>query len=214
VALSWPYFLHRPSEILAIWNGGMSIHGGIIGGFLTAAIYSYYARLPALRIIDIGACVTPLAQAVGRWGNFFNSEAFGKPVPDDFPVKLLIDQDARPIQYFNHQYFHPTFLYEGIWNLFVFFFLYYVASKKLSSYPGTLFLLYLALYSIGRLLIEPIRTDSIMAGTIPVPIIASGVTLVGACLLFAGLLWRYKRASGKEPEKADTDTDTDTDKIV
>jgi len=193
VALNWSAFFVQPWEILAMWHGGMSIHGGIIGGFLTAAIYSRFTKLKILRSLDLGGCVTPLAQAVGRWGNFFNSEAYGKPVPDDFPLKLFIPRENRGYEYFNHEYFHPTFLYESIWNLLIFLFLYNVASKKLYKYPGLTFLLYLDLYSLGRLLIEPLRVDSIMAGSIPVPIIASAASLVGSSILFLALLLYYKK---------------------
>jgi phosphatidylglycerol:prolipoprotein diacylglycerol transferase len=193
VALNWSSFWAQPSEIIAMWHGGMSIHGGIIGGFLTGGLYCHFTKLPVLRCMDLGGCALPLAQAIGRWGNFFNSEAFGRPVPDDFPLKLFIPRESRGYQYFNHEYFHPTFLYESIWNLLVFLFLYYVASKKLYKYPGLLFLLYIDLYSLGRLIIEPMRVDSIMAGSTPVPIIASAAGLVGSSVLFLALLAYYKR---------------------
>ena len=193
VALGWQYFVAHPWEIFATWNGGMSIHGGIIGGFLTGAIYCYFAKLPILRCMDLGGVVTPLAQAVGRWGNFFNSEAFGRPVSDDFPLKLFIPRDCRPMVYANHEYFHPTFLYESIWDLVLFLFLYFSASKKLVKYPGLTFLAYLSIYSIGRLLIEPLRVDSIMAGTWAVPIVASAVSLALSIIFSGVLLWYYKK---------------------
>lgn len=211
VALNWSSFWQQPWEILAMWHGGMSIHGGIIGGFATAAIYSYFSKLPIVRSFDLGACVTPLAQSIGRWGNFFNSEAYGRPVPDDFPVKLFIPREYRDIQYFNHDYFHPTFLYESIWNLAVFLFLYFFAAKRLNKFRGLLFLLYIDLYSLGRLMIEPIRVDSIMAGSVPVPIIASVAGLVGSSVLALALIWFY-RTKGKHlvssAESANAQTDS------
>ncbi len=199
VALNPTYFLGHPQDIMATWQGGMSIHGGIIGGFLTGAVYCHFNKLPVGRVLDLGGCCTPLAQAIGRWGNFFNSEAFGKPVSDDFPLKLFIPVENRPMQYFNHSYFHPAFLYESIWNLMIFLFLYYFAGQRLVKYPGLTFLLYLALYSLGRLLIEPIRVDSIMAGSTPVPIIASAASLAASGILFLVLYWRYTK---KAPEKS------------
>jgi len=211
VAISWDYFSHHPAEILATWLGGMSIHGGIIGGFLVAAIYCRYAKLPVLRCFDLGGTVIPLAQAIGRWGNFFNSEAFGKPVGNDFPLKLFIPKESRP--YFplsNYEYFHPTFLYECLWNLMIFCLLYFFISKKLAKYPGSTFAAYIALYSIGRLLIEPIRVDSIMAGSTPIPIIASAVSLVASVACLIGLRSFYKRKAqpqeaGKETASAEQD---------
>ncbi len=197
VMLNWSSFWTQPQEIIAMWHGGMSIHGGIIGGFLTTVIYCRYAKLPVLRCLDMGACTIPLAQAIGRWGNFFNSEAFGRPVPENFPLKLLIPRESVPAEYFTHQYFHPTFLYESIWNLLTFLFLYYFAAKKLFRYPGLCFLLYLNLYSLGRLMIEPLRVDSIMAGALPVPIIASAATMVAASAVALAAIWFYK----KHPER-------------
>ncbi|MDZ4833053.1 MAG: prolipoprotein diacylglyceryl transferase [Candidatus Melainabacteria bacterium] len=196
VMLNWSSFWAQPSEIIAMWHGGMSIHGGIIGGFLTTVLYCRYAKLPVLRCLDLGACGLPIAQAIGRWGNFFNSEAFGRPVPDDFPLKLRITENVPP-EYFTHQFFHPTFLYECAWNLSIFAFLYYFASKKLYRYPGLAFLLYLDLYSLGRLMIEPLRVDSIMAGALPVPIIASAATMVISSALALGLIWYYKKNPAK-----------------
>ena len=197
VMLNWSAFWAQPGEIIAMWHGGMSIHGGIIGGFLTTILYCRYAKLPVLRCLDLGACCIPMAQAIGRWGNFFNSEAFGRPVPDDFPIKLLVPRENIPTEYFTHQYFHPTFLYECVWNLLTFAFLYYFASKKLYRYPGLVFLLYLDLYSLGRLMIEPLRVDSIMAGALPVPIIASAATMVVASIAFLAAVFYYKKNPSK-----------------
>lgn len=204
VALNWSSFWTQPQEIFAMWHGGMSIHGGIIGGFLTAAVYCCYAKLPALRCFDLGGCAIPLAQAVGRWGNFFNSEAFGKPVPNDFPLKLFIPRESKPYQYYSHDYFHPTFLYESIWNILIFLFLYYVAAKRLYKYPGLTFLLYIDLYSLGRLMIEPLRVDSIMAGDTPVPIIASVTGIVLSSVAFLALLFYYKKKGITVPIPVET----------
>ena len=199
VALSWPYFISHPAEILATWKGGLSIHGGIIGGFLATAIYCYYAKLPVLRCLDMGGCATVLAQAVGRWGNFFNSEAFGRPVGEDFPLKLFIPLENRPLPYFHHSYFHPTFLYESLWNVLTFLFLYYVVLPRMEKYPGATFCIYVALYNVGRLLIEPIRVDSIMAMGVPVPIVASAAGLALSLIAAMALISYHKRkATGKE----------------
>ncbi|MBI4534086.1 MAG: prolipoprotein diacylglyceryl transferase [Candidatus Melainabacteria bacterium] len=178
VALSWPYFSVHPDEIIATWNGGLSIHGGIAGGLLAGLIYCRRAKLPILTCCDIGGIVTSLGQAIGRWGNFFNSEAFGKPVSEAFPLKLYIPYENRPIGYQGSEYFHATFLYESLWDLTIFVVLYFLAFKYLKRYPGITFLLYLAVYSCGRLFIEPLRTDSIMLCGFAVPMLASLVCLV------------------------------------
>ncbi|MBZ0188843.1 MAG: prolipoprotein diacylglyceryl transferase [Candidatus Obscuribacterales bacterium] len=192
VALSWRYFSSHPMEILATWNGGLSIHGGIIFGVLSGLIYARRVGLPILKTMDLTGCAFPIAQAIGRWGNFFNSEAFGLPVDDSFALKLFIPPDCRPAKYITSEYFHPTFLYESVWNLLLFFFLYFYASKKLKHYPAMTFMLYIGLYSVGRLLIEPLRVDSIMADQIPVPIIASALMLLGS--IIAGLvLFRFHK---------------------
>jgi phosphatidylglycerol:prolipoprotein diacylglycerol transferase len=195
VALSWNYFADHPAEILATWNGGLSIHGGILFGMLGGVVYCKAMKLPVLRCLDIAGTATALGQAVGRWGNFFNSEAFGRPTPPGFPLRLYIPEEARPREYFQNEYFHPTFLYESIWDLMIFAVLYYFVADKLKPYPGVTFLVYIAAYSVGRMVIEMLRTDSIMAYGMPVPIIASAISVVLAVMGISGLMLRYTRAA-------------------
>ena len=183
VALNLGSYINRPAEILATWQGGMSIHGGIIVGFVAFYIYCRKNELPTRQIADIFAAVLPLGQAVGRWGNFFNSEAFGGPVPVGFPLAVFIPAENRPARLADSSLFHATFLYESIWDFCIFALIYFCLIKKLAKFPGLCALVYIALYAIGRLLIEPLRTDSITCGTIPVPIIASIVFLVLALAL-------------------------------
>ncbi|MBX9686637.1 MAG: prolipoprotein diacylglyceryl transferase [Candidatus Obscuribacterales bacterium] len=177
VALNFNSYISRPQDILATWQGGLSLHGGIVGGFIAGWLYAKYNNMPKRQIADICGCIIPLGQAIGRWGNFFNSEAFGAPVPNDFPLAVFIPPDSRPLRFHDASYFHATFLYESIWDFGIFALIYFYLSKKLKAYPGLCFLIYLILYNFGRLLIEPLRTDSIMAGEIPVPIIASAFFL-------------------------------------
>lgn len=199
VALSWQSFLDRPQDILATWQGGLSIHGGIIGGALAGFLYAHLTGLPKRRVADICGTVVPLGQAIGRWGNFFNSEAFGAPVPEGFPLAVFIPRPSRPEMYETYSLFHATFLYECVWDLSIFFFLYFVISKKLAHIPGLCFLLYIALYSIGRLLIEPLRTDSIMANQIPIPMLASALFLV----VSLGLIPHFVALAKKEHTRPD-----------
>jgi len=194
VALNLPEFLQHPESILMTWLGGMSIHGGIIGGIIAGGIYTKIAKMPFLSSCDIIGTVLPLGQAIGRWGNFFNSEAFGRPVPEDFPLKLFIPFTSRPEQYANTEYFHPTFLYESIWDLGIFFLLYFFLFDKLKAYPGMTFLAYLALYSIGRMMVESLRLDSIMFGSIQAPYLVSAIILAISVLAILGQYLRRKHS--------------------
>lgn len=197
VALSWSSFVSHPEDILATWKGGGSIHGGIIGGVLAAIIYLKLHKMSILTYLDIGGIVLPLGQALGRWGNFFNSEAFGRPVPPEFPIKLYIPPENRPEAYLNYDFFHPTFLYESLWDLTIFSVLYFLLADKLHRYPGLTFLVYLACYSTGRLLIEMLRVDSILLFGYPAPILVSAVCLLLALCAIAALLMRYRSAPDK-----------------
>lgn len=201
VALSWQFFRDHPSEIFQIWLGGLSLHGGIVGGIIVAYVYCRITRLPFLTGMDIAGAVTPLAQAIGRWGNFFNSEAFGRPVGPGFPLAVQIPPAQRPAGMENFQYFQATFLYESIWDLAIFFLLYFFFFERLKKYPGMNFLLYLLLYSIGRALIEPMRTDSIMVGGVAAPLVVSIILWFG-CLVGMVLLWHYyKHEQTKGPDE-------------
>lgn len=165
VILSWDYFKNHLDEIPKIWYGGQSIHGGIIGAVLATLLYSRVKKTSFYNYMDIIAVVTPLGQAIGRWGNFFNNEAFGKPLEEgqQFPcnfLQLYIPTEYRPESYINNQYFHPMFLYESFLNFLLFLFLY---KKYLvwSKNPGKLFWIYLFCYSIIRFFLEFFRIDSL-----------------------------------------------------
>ena len=166
VLLSWDYFKDHPGEIPKIWLGGQSIHGGIIGAVLAAVIYTKVKKISFYSYIDVISVLTPLGQAIGRWGNFFNNEAFGKPITNSF-LRLYIPKEFRPDSYLNHDYFHPTFLYESILDFIIFIFLY----RKYSSWkskPGKTFWIYLLFYSIIRFFLEFLRVDSLYVfGNIP-----------------------------------------------
>lgn len=110
--LSYSYYMQNPAEIIQLWHGGLSIHGAIIGGLISGIIYAKRHKLPVLKLCDIFSYGLILGQAIGRWGNFFNSEAFGRPT-ENF-LKLYIPIYDRPLEYMQYNYFHPTFLYESI----------------------------------------------------------------------------------------------------
>lgn len=201
VALTWSDFVLHPIAIFETWRGGLSIHGGFIGGLLFGGIYCLFTKLPFLTCCDLIASCVGLAQAIGRWGNFFNSEAFGRPITSDFFLRLYIPPDRRPPQYQMNDYFHPTFLYESFWDLGIFFLLYFFLADRLRAYPGITFLCYLSLYSIGRLLIEPLRVDSLPAFGMPAPILVSTIMLLLSWLGIIGLAIKYKAAAKRAAQK-------------
>lgn len=162
VAFNWSEYSQHPLKILAVWEGGLAIHGGLIAGGLAIFLYGRAKHLPILTHLDILVPSMALGQAIGRWGNFFNHEAFGTPT--DLPWKLYIPPYNRPPSLAQFEYFHPTFLYESLWDFGVFAILYWVLRRRLEDRAGTLTLCYFALYSVGRFLVEGLRIDSLWLG--------------------------------------------------
>jgi phosphatidylglycerol---prolipoprotein diacylglyceryl transferase len=189
VIFNWDYYGQYPWEIPAVWKGGLAIHGGLIVGPLVGAWLAWRWRLPVLRSLDIAAPSIALGQAIGRWGNFFNEEAFGRPT--NLPWKLYISPPHRPPGYTQYDYFHPTFLYESLWDFAVFLLLIAVLRPRLRHRPGALFFCYVGLYSVGRFAIEALRLDSFWLGSVRVPQLAS---LVGIAVAIAGVAWTARRA--------------------
>lgn len=199
VIFSWDNYSDNWLDIFKIWQGGLAIHGGIIGGLIAGLIYTRRKNLSFAKYCDITAVGLIIAQAIGRWGNFFNSEAFGTPT--DLPWKLFIPYTSRPFDYMNFEFFHPTFLYESLWDLSVFFTLYFILRQKLNNYNGALFFCYLGLYSLGRLFIEGLRTDSLMiAGTY----LRTAQVISISCIIISilALVFIYQK---NRPEQGPTD---------
>jgi phosphatidylglycerol---prolipoprotein diacylglyceryl transferase len=191
VIFQWQNYSQHPDQIIKIWEGGIAIHGAIIGGTIAAIIFAKFKRVSFWQLADLVAPSVALGQAIGRWGNFFNSEAFGSPT--DLPWKLYIPKANRPFEYINFDYFHPTFLYESLWNLVVFVILMYLFiddNRRHRLKTGSLFLIYLIAYSIGRFGVEGLRTDSLMFGSLKM---AQAISLVGIAIGSIGLLWLYIR---------------------
>ncbi|SGX10757.1 prolipoprotein diacylglyceryl transferase [Staphylococcus aureus] len=159
VIFQWPYYAENPSEIIKLWHGGIAIHGGLIGGFIAGVIVCKVKNLNPFQIGDIVAPSIILAQGIGRWGNFMNHEAHGGPVSRAFLEQLHLPNFIIENMYINGQYYHPTFLYESIWDVAGFIILVNIR-KHLKL--GETFFLYLTWYSIGRFFIEGLRTDSLM----------------------------------------------------
>ena len=180
--VNYPYYLYQPLDIFNIRQGGLSIHGMIIAGVLSLYFLARRYKMSFFKLTDAFLCATPLAQSIGRWGNFFNSEAFGSPT--DLPWKLYIAPIHRPIEYINYEYFHPTFLYESILDFFIFIILLSLF-KKMSKTPGIITCLYLILYSIVRIFVEHFRIDSVLyISGIPIAQLVSILLILFALILF------------------------------
>lgn len=174
VLFTWDAYRYDPLSALAIWHGGLAIHGGIIGGLLAGLFYVRRYGLPVWKTADVIAPSLILGQAVGRWGNFINQEAHGGPVTEQFINRF--PDFIKNQMYIDGQYYHPAFLYESLWNLGVFFFLTWYWPRKKAA--GEVAFLYLILYSTGRFFIEAIRTDSLMLGPFRVAQLVSLLLIV------------------------------------
>ena len=163
VIFNWSYYSGNISEILNFRGGGMSIHGGLLGGVLAGYIYTKVKKLNFFKMADCVVLGIPLAQAIGRWGNYLNKEAHGGPT--DLPWGIMVDGVKV----------HPTILYESIRDLGVF--------RKKQKYEGQILVYYITLYSIGRFFIEGLRTDSLMLGPLRMAqVISLGFILIGVIL--------------------------------
>lgn len=186
VIFEWQTYSQNPGNIIKIWEGGIAIHGALIGGSIAAIIFAKFKQISFWQLADIVAPSVALGQAIGRWGNFFNSEAFGSQT--DLPWKLCIPRSLNTCEYV-----HPTFLYESLWNLLVFGLLMWLFIKdhrQPQFKVGSIFLIYLVAYSIGRFAIEGLRTDSLMFGSLRM---AQMISLVGIGIGSIGLSWLYLR---------------------
>lgn len=175
------YYLKQPGEIFAIWHGGIAIYGGLIAGAITLFVFSYYKMIAPLDFLDIAVPGVLIAQAMGRWGNFFNQEAFGQVVQSlDYLPKFIRDQ-----MLIDNSYRTPTFLYESSWNLLGFALVMGLRHRIKSLKSGDITAFYLIWYGLGRFVIEGMRTDSLMWGPIRVSQALSLVlVLAGLVLIF------------------------------
>ena len=144
--------------VFEIWNGGLGIYGAVLGGFLGLLLFARIREINPLVLADAAAPGLILAQAIGRWGNYFNQELFGRP--SSLPWAIEIAPENRPSGFASEAAFHPTFLYESIWNVLVCFILLFVARRFANSLKnGDIALLYVCLYSVGRFFVETLRID-------------------------------------------------------
>jgi phosphatidylglycerol---prolipoprotein diacylglyceryl transferase len=184
-------------SVFAVWNGGLGIYGGVVGGFIGLLIFARVRNISPWAFADAVAPGLVLAQAIGRWGNYFNQELFGRP--SDLPWAIRIAPENRPVGYTEAASFHPTFLYESIWDVLVCLILLWVARRfadRLKS--GDLALLYVSLYSFGRFFVEALRVDPafIIGGTIRGNLFVSSVLALG----FAMILLLRHSGTRRKPE--------------
>ncbi|WP_243388240.1 prolipoprotein diacylglyceryl transferase [Bacillus kexueae] len=160
VIFQWDYYSQNLADIPKIWQGGLAIHGGLIAAVITGYVFAKIKGLSFWKLADIAAPSIILGQAIGRWGNFMNQEAHGGPVTREFLEGLFLPEFIVNQMYINGQYYHPTFLYESLWNFAGFALLLFL--RRVNLRQGELFLSYVIWYSVGRFFIEGLRTDSLM----------------------------------------------------
>jgi phosphatidylglycerol:prolipoprotein diacylglycerol transferase len=182
VIFNLQYYMRYPSEIINIRQGGLAIHGGILFALIASFLYCRKKKLDFLSYADAAAPSIILAQAIGRWGNFFNQEAHGGEVSQEFISHF--PEFIQKGMYINGAYYHPTFLYESLWNVVVFFILMVLIRK--TEKRGVVFFTYVGLYSIGRFFIEGLRTDSLMFGPIRI------AQLVSLLAILVWLIYIYR----------------------
>jgi phosphatidylglycerol---prolipoprotein diacylglyceryl transferase len=184
VVTEYDRYADRLTSALRVWDGGLAIYGAVAGGFVGLLVFCWFRGARLLDFADAAAPGLVLGQAIGRMGNYFNQELFGRP--SGLPWAIDIAPHNRPVQYADATSFHPTFAYEALWDVLVCLALLWVAryfARDLKK--GDIFLLYVALYSVGRFLVETLRVDRafLIGETIPGNLVVSGVLAVGATLV-------------------------------
>ncbi len=175
----WDQYASNPISILYIWNGGLAIYGGVLGAVIGLSVFCKVRKIKATAMMDVVSLGLLIGQLVGRWGNFMNREAFGAPT-DSFLRMGLYNTATGAVEYY-----HPTFLYESLWNFVGFLLLHFLSKKR--KYDGQVALGYVAWYGLGRAFIEGLRMDSLYWGPFRVSQVLAGISCVVAV---AVLLWQ------------------------
>ena len=213
VAFNLDYYLKYPLEILEVWNGGLAIHGGLIAGLITVAIYSKKHRFKIIKILDIVVVGLILGQAIGRWGNFFNGEAYGPITTLEHLKSLHLPDFIINGMIIDGAYRTPTFLYESILDLVGFFvlvgFRHYRYLKN-----GWLLSLYLVWYSVCRFFIEGLRTDSLMLGSLKAAQVVSIFGIVIGIFMFIKFMRGTKFDNLYNPKQTPQPVEQDPFKIT
>ena len=180
----WESYKNNPIEILYIWNGGLAIYGGVIGAAIGIFVLAKVKKIKVGAVLDITSLGFLIGQSIGRWGNFFNREAFGVET-DAFMRMGLTNAYTGKVTYY-----HPTFLYESVWNAIGFVLIHHLSKKR--KYDGQVALMYLAWYGLGRTFIEGLRTDSLYLGSLRVSQILAAITCFGgvAALMAFGFFFQ------------------------
>ncbi len=205
VIFAWDIYKDDPLSAFNIRNGGLAIYGGVIAGFLTVFVFCRVKKLSFPEMADSVALAFPLGQAIGRWGNFFNREAFGgwseNLLSMRLPLAAVRASDVNPdimshvTEGMEYIQVHPTFLYESLWNcvLFIGLFLY----RKHKAFPGEIFMLYLFFYGLGRFFIEALRTDQLIMPGIGFPV--SRIVAAACMIVSAGICILMRSRGRKNP---------------
>ena len=181
-AFQWESYADDPISVLYIWNGGLAIYGGVLGAALGVAVFCYFKKIRLPALLDLVALGFLIGQSIGRWGNFFNREAFGAET-DWFLRMGLLDSFTGKVTYH-----HPTFLYESVWNAVGFMALHFLSKKR--QYDGQIALGYAAWYGLGRAIIEGLRTDSLYWGPFRVSQVLAGVSFLAATAVLVVMAFR------------------------
>ena len=176
-AFTWSEYRDNPISVLYIWNGGLAIYGAVLGAILGVALFCKIKKVKLGAVLDITALGFLIGQTAGRWGNFFNREAFGAATESFFRMGLLNTRTGVT------EYYHPTFLYESVWNLIGFVLLHRLSKKR--KYDGQIALGYAAWYGLGRVFIEGLRMDSLYWGPFRVSQVLAGVSCIAAAVVLA-----------------------------
>jgi len=190
-AFAWHEYKADPISVLYIWNGGLAIYGGVIGAAIGIVVYCKIKKIPVGTAFDITSLGFLIGQALGRWGNFFNREAFGSKTESFLRMGLNLTEKGLPAP--QMYYYHPTFLYESLWNLAGFVLLHFLSKKR--KYDGQIALGYVAWYGLGRTFIEGLRTDSLYWGPFRVSQLLAAVSCFAAVVI---LVWQAFRTHKPE----------------
>ncbi len=202
VLFNLDYYMQDPIEIIKIWNGGLAIHGGIIAGIITLVVYCKKYKINILKMTDIACVGVIIAQAIGRWGNFFNGEAHGGIVSRTFLENLHLPNFIIEGMHIGKYYYAPTYLYESILNVIGFILLIIIRKFKKTKL-GNITALYLIWYGIVRFIIESMRTDSLLLGSIKIAQLISIIMIIIGIIMLAVTSIkcdRYKNVEGGSNE--------------
>lgn len=197
VIFNFDYYKDNLSELFKVWNGGLAIHGGIIAGLICIAIICYKKKVNLLKILDFLVIGLILAQAIGRWGNFFNGEAHGPVTTLEHLQSLFLPEFIIDGMYINGNYYIPTFLYESVWCFLGFIIMIILRRKKFMK-VGYLTSFYLVWYGIERFFVEGLRTDSLMFFSLKIAQLVSLAMVIIGIILFIYSLKKSDKYEGSE----------------